>query len=1301
MPVLRPVLFAVALLYLALPGHPLALLPGLPLGPLGVAVALAIATWWIGLPGAPPRARALLGALAVLAVVKVGTGSLAPPYGLVAEYRVDGEASPEGSTEWRRSDWTRIDRTLELAGDEFPVHFFNDVRRFNYFRANEPRRDLLPFAARWVGQFWAPRAGRYTFTVESNGPATLSVAGGRAAVEQSGRLRSATFAVELDAGLHPIEASYRRPDETMPWLSVSAGLDGRPSEPLAVPTLVQPAATGDLLRRDGIVRPVALGADAAFLAALALTLAGHVVATWRGRSASASASATLVEDDATGRAAGADADHAGRWTLGERGLLAGYFLAASGLALAGHLHLHGLAVILSGGNDWLAYAGFARDVLIGGPLMTEGRPLGQGVPYYYQPLYIYWLALVHLVAGEGLFAPLLANALLGIVAGLGVYALGRELFGRLAATAALLVFELCRLTFFAPTAGLLLSENLLLPQIPLFLWPLVRALRTTGWRWLALSGVALGLAGLTRTTPLALLPPALLILAVPFKQRGLAWTGVGARLGLVVAACVLTISMATVRNYVVSGRPVPITSSAGANLWEAHRPTDRVDLSRIDREPLYERLGLDRPTREVVEFVRQDPVGYVGTLVPMFLYAVGVVGAISDSWEVHYGLAGMCAVYALTTLFVRQARTWPVLFVHAFVLSHLAQMTIFFSHQYGFRLILPMYVAMAPVVGLGIAAAIRGLGRIPGVDRTASRRVAWLAGAATLLAIGLGATFVGAVQLVAGQSPLGPTARESAARESAARESFYGINGDAALAARQALRPDLMRQADVVFFAGDDSRTMDVAYLPGLAFPSMRWFDGARGLVLPPADTRALYVLPDRAGAAVARRCLGRELTAPTRRDVRVEAALDTVIADRTSTECIDSRQEIGAQFEGTARLLGLDAPATIEPGQPMDVTLRWEPLQRPQNRARPFVRLVDSKGRAWGQTAESAVYPSSSWRPGELVVGIARLTVDPTLPPGDYGLEVGVTNGSSPARLVTSGTWGQQGQPDALGGSVRLVSRSTPLPPDLLPVETVRDERLDGVRFLGATLDRDAPEPGERVRLSLFWQNAAVRLADQEVSLVLRDGGSVIHEWRGAPVDGTYPTSLWKPAEVVRDTWDLVVPATLPGGSLELAVGLARPAERPEQYVALTTLTVQPVARQLDEPSVKTRQDAQFGDVARLVGFDLKNRRVKPGDTADLTLVWQAMAETRDNYVVSISLLGEGDRPVARSDEEPAGGKRPTAGWAVGEYVDDGHRVRVPRDAPRGRLKIAVGLLDEEGRLLLDDSGAERVVLQTELVTE
>ena len=66
---------------------------------------------------------------------------------------------------------------------------------------------------------------------------------------------------------------------------------------------------------------------------------------------------------------------------------------------------------------------------------------------------------------------------------------------------------------------------------------------------------------------------------------------------------------------------------------------------------------------------------------------------------------------------------------------------------------------------------------------------------------------------------------------------------------------------------------------------------------------------------------------------------------------------------------------------------------------------------------------------------------------------------------------------------------------------------------------------------MSLFWERAGASVGSREVSVIVRrPGGAALHEWRGVPVDGTYPLTDWKPGEIVRDTWDLVLPASLAG---------------------------------------------------------------------------------------------------------------------------------------------------------------------------
>jgi hypothetical protein len=1277
MPLARPLLFGAVVLALALPGHPLALLGGVPLSVASLCLVLLVAGWALALSGTPPRAMLLSGAFLSVAGLKLMTFWLAPGYGLVGEYRAEDKPAV-----------VRVDRSLELRGDEFPVHFFNDVRRFNYYTPTEPKRDLLPFSVTWTGQLVVPTAGQQTLTLEANGPATISVGNGQPAViRESGRVREIRVTTDLPAGLTPITVTYQRSDEMMPWL-VLRGAAG----------LVTPDTRPAAVARDPWLRPLATALDAALVGLLALAFAAHAWRAWiSSRILSADSSVT----------AGAHRSLKPETQSSERFLLAAYLVVAAGWELLGHIHLFGRAVILSGGNDWLAYEGFARDLIINGPLLTEGRALGQGLPFYYQPLYIYWVALTHLVLGESLFAPLFMNTVLGIGAGIGLYALTRELFGRGAAVVALLLFEAYRQTVFAPTAGLLLSENLLFPLLPVFLLLLVRLAKSGRLATAAAAGFVLGLGGLARTTPLALLPPALLILLLAWRRIGvgrfgyggtllnLGWLPIAARLAVFVVVIFLTLGVATTRNYVVSGRFVPITSSAGANLWETHRPSAKVDLSRIDRDPVYESLGLDRTTREVVEFIRQDPAGYIGTLIPMFLYAVGVVGAVTGGWQVHPGLFGLWIGYLLVTALLPRARALPTWFLHAFILSHLAQMTIFFSHQYGFRLILPMYVAMVPIAAVGVAAVAERVGRLlrplgvrlpAGAPMPPAARVS-----------------VAVIALIGGTASLGAGELRG---QVAASEAFYGLVGDVAIATRQAARPDLMRRADAVYFVGDDSRSTDVAYLPGLAFPTLRWFDGARGFVLPPAGQEALYVAPDRAAADVAKRCLGENALIGRERDAVLGVGLDLYLAAAGAGECASPRTAIGAPFgeaqTENARLIALDGPASIEPGRTMDVLIHWEAVSRPRNRERPFVRLVDSQGRRWGQ-AETTAYPSAAWRPGERAVGIARLDVDASLPPGTYRLDGGFSAGSGQARTVDDGAWGSSGLTQASGSTVKLVSRSTPLAADSLTLDRRLDAQADGARLVGVDYDRDAVRAGERLRVSLFWESTSPRPEAREVSLVLRQrGGPAIQEWRGVPVDGTYPTTEWKRGEIVRDTWDVTLPATLQAGEFEFAAALVPAGTAPSTYIGLGNLAVQPADRQLTEPDLRARVGANFANGAQLVGYDLKARRVKAGDNLDLTLVWRADVPIKGDHMLTLALLDEGGRILSQWESEPAGGKRPTTGWTADEFVEDGWKVRLPRDLPRGKVRLVVSMVDQvTNQRVRTDGGSVWAELPLEVAAE
>jgi hypothetical protein len=362
-------------------------------------------------------------------------------------------------------------------------------------------------------------------------------------------------------------------------------------------------------------------------------------------------------------------------------------------------------------------------------------------------------------------------------------------------------------------------------------------------------------------------------------------------------------------------------------------------------------------------------------------------------------------------------------------------------------------------------------------------------------------------------------------------------------------------------------------------------------------------------------------------------------------------------------------------------------------------VRLVDGEGRRWG-TAESTVYPSSSWRNGERAVGLARLEVEPSLPPGEYRLVGGFTSGTGSAttRLLADGAWGGVGLGQALGPDVRLVSRSAPLSPDSLTLDRRLDETVGSLKLIGVDFDRETARAGERVRVTLYWQSAG-RPADQgPLRIVLtRPGGSILQEWPHVPVDGAYPPAQWKPGEIVRDTRDLIVPASLSPGEVELAIGTAGGSAG---LVSLGRLAVEDGDRQLTEPDLRARLDVDFTTGERLIGLDYKGRRVRAGDTLAMTLVWRTAAPSIPaDHLLSVALLDESGRILAQQESEPAGGKRPISGWTPDEYVEDGWKFRLPRELPRGRVRLAVSVIDTRtNQYVPTTDGRTRVELPIEV---
>jgi hypothetical protein len=123
-----------------------------------------------------------------------------------------------------------------------------------------------------------------------------------------------------------------------------------------------------------------------------------------------------------------------------------------------------------------------------------------------------------------------------------------------------------------------------------------------------------------------------------------------------------------------------------------------------------------------------------------------------------------------------------------------------------------------------------------------------------------------------------------------------------------------------------------------------------------------------------------------------------------------------------------------------------------------------------------------------------------------------------------------------------------------------------DRVELLGYDLSADPVVSGETFVLTLYWRALSEMHTDYTVfTHLLAPDGSMTGQRDRQPVDGTYPTSLWVPGEVIRDVYEIPVRADAPEGEHRLEVGLYVSATgtrlsvegSPDDAVSLRTVTV------------------------------------------------------------------------------------------------------------------------------------------------
>ena len=280
-------------------------------------------------------------------------------------------------------------------------------------------------------------------------------------------------------------------------------------------------------------------------------------------------------------------------------------------------------------------------------------------------------------------------------------------------------------------------------------------------------------------------------------------------------------------------------------------------------------------------------------------------------------------------------------------------------------------------------------------------------------------------------------------------------------------------------------------------------------------------------------------------------------------------------------------------------------------------------------------------------------------------------------------------------------------------------DVTYGGVMRLRAyQIETTQAEPGEAVRLALYWESLAAMDEDLSIYVHLfgRDGQN-LGQVDTYPGGGNYPTSLWQPGQIVRE--EIVVPvaddAVTPAAA-EIVAGLYRldtmaPLDAVDQtgnsvgrpvlgrvkISAPTDATMTP-----PEPEYAPIGADNLDNHVRLLGYDLPAGPLSPGQAVPLTLYWQVLAPVDDDYQIFVHLAAADEILAGQGDGPPLQGQYPTSFWGTGEILTDLRTLQIAPGAVPGDYRLWVGfyrLADGTRLPALDADGApagDRLLLGT-----
>lgn len=389
--------------------------------------------------------------------------------------------------------------------------------------------------------------------------------------------------------------------------------------------------------------------------------------------------------------------------------------------------------------------------------------------------------------------------------------------------------------------------------------------------------------------------------------------------------------------------------------------------------------------------------------------------------------------------------------------------------------------------------------------------------------------------------------------------------------------------------------------------------------------------------------------------------------------------QTIAQTQDGQISIRDAFLPEGVRTGETLGAELWWQ-IGKPQ--------VSDADGLAWVGSLQddlkytwsevsSLGYTPSQWQTDDVVITQLPLSVPVDAPPQSYTLKVALTSQHGTLPLIKNGE--PPASPLALG-QVSIERGDVPKEKPDLDVRYPSQVKFGDIHLLGSDAEGEAGAGGAW-RLILFWKTDTKLSANYKLRLTAStEDGQEIAKQEDTLLKGIYPTKQWRAGDYVRTISDLQIPSDAPRGKAVIRVSLWTTDEKPvgrADGAPIAGIEIVGRTHEFNKPTPQTARVTHFGDAIELIGYDLANVKLKPGEPLKISLDWHALKPADKPYTVFVHLLDANGKVIGQQDAQPMNGDAPTDSWQTNEYISDPYTFTIAPDALRGAASLEIGLYD------------------------